>query len=559
MPSSLAQRTTPCTRRRLAALVAAGLAAAACHVTHDPARDRTLVVALAVEPMLLLPPLITETSGFVVADQILERLADPDASLEIADDRHFHPRLADAWTWAVDSLALAFHLSPNAAWHDGRPVTAGDVRFTFDLYTDTALASPAAPLLTDIDSVEARDERTAVFWFRHRTSRQFFDATYHMRILPRHLLDTVRRDALRASAFARAPTGSGPFRFVQWRAGQTLELAANPRYDRQPPRFQRLVFAIVPEPSAALARALAGELDVLPNLRPADVTRVARSPGLRALRWPALSSGLVILAVRGDGTNDTPHPLFGDRRVRLALAHAIDRPRLAGAALGSAAVAARGPLPVALLRDSADLLPAFDPAHAAALLDSAGWRAARPGAVRQHGDRRLRFTLLIPSAPGARRVAVLVQSQLRRVGVAMDIEAADQATIVARLTERRFDAALLALDWDPDPLSARQLWGSDAIAGGANFSGYRNPAFDSAIAGAAATGDPAAARAFAARAWRALAADAPAIWLYDLQREAAVRSTVQVVTGRADAWWSALTDWSAAPPVRQPSAVEMAP
>src|SRR6185312_11868292 len=163
----------PYAQRKPAAFRVAGRAvlavAIACGTPHDPARDRTLVIALAAEPTLLLPPLIAETPGFVIADQILERLA-------------------ESWAWAPDSLSIAFRIDPNARWHDGTPVTARDVRFTFAMYSDTAVASPAAPLLANIDSVQVREERVAVFWFHRRHAQQFFDATYHMRILPEHVL-----------------------------------------------------------------------------------------------------------------------------------------------------------------------------------------------------------------------------------------------------------------------------------------------------------------------------------------------------------------------------------
>src|SRR6185437_15812452 len=360
-----AQRLRMCARAGSCALVALG---AACGNAHDPSRDHTLVVALAAEPTLLLPPLIAETPGFVVADQILERLAEPDSTLDIAGDRAFHPRLADRWAWAPDSLSIAFHIAPNARWHDGRPVTAHDVRFTFAIYTDTAVASPAASLLTNIDSVEVRDDRVAVFWFRRRHAHQFFDATYHMRILPKHVLGAAPPGSLRSSAFARAPTGSGPFRFARWVPGQFVELAANDAFREGRARFDRIVFTIATDPSAALARTIAGDIDIMPDLAAADASLAARATSLRLVRWPSLSSGLVMLDLHDPVHRDRPHPVLDDPSVRQALAMAIDRAGLTAAALGDGAEPAKGPLPAALLPDTSQLLPPFDPDAAAALL-----------------------------------------------------------------------------------------------------------------------------------------------------------------------------------------------
>jgi len=544
MPFAQRKRAT----RRVAgcAVLALGIA---CGTPHDPARDRTLVIALAAEPVVLLPPLIAETPGFVVADQMLERLAEPDSTLDIMGDRAFRPRLAESWAWAPDSLSIAFRIDADARWHDGPPVTARDVRFTFSLYTDTAVASPAAALLANIDSVQVRAERVAVFWFHQRHAQQFFDATYHMRILPEHVLGATPRASLRTSAFARAPTGSGPFRFARWMPGQLVELTADTAYRRAHLPFDRLIFTIAPEPAAALVRALDGEIDVLPYVRAADIPRVESSLTLVPLRWPSLSNGLAMLDLRDPVRRSHPHPVFGDRSVRRALTMAVDRARVASSALGEGAVPASGPLPMALLHAAPSELAPFDAAAAAALLDSAGWRLASGASTRHRGAIALRFALLVPStATAGQRAAVLIQDQLRRVGVQMDIEPIDNAELAARLSAHRFDAALIELDWDPSPLSARQLWGTpaDASAESANFGGYASREFDAAITSAAAAIDSSAARSATSRAWRTLVRDAPAIWLYDLQEVAAVRRCIHPRGVRADAWWSALSAWTIA-------------
>ncbi|HSC32898.1 MAG TPA: peptide ABC transporter substrate-binding protein [Gemmatimonadaceae bacterium] len=520
---------------------------ASCAQAHDPSRDHTLVVALAAEPTLLLPPLLGETPGFIVADQILERLAEPDSTLDTRGDRAFRPRLAERWTWADDSLSIAFLIAANARWHDGLPVTAHDVRFTFALYTDTAVASPAASLLADIDSVQVRNERVAVFWFHRRHAQQFFDATYHMRILPEHLLADLPRPELRHGAFARAPTGSGPFRFARWVPGQLLELESDTTYRGGRSQFRRLVFTIAPDPSAALIRALDREVDVLSYVEPAQIARVARSRTLSPVRWASLSSGLVMLNLHDPGSSRRPHAVLGDRSVRRALTMAVDRARLTSAALGKSAIPATGPLPAPLLHGAPALLPQPDLPRAVSLLDDAGWHMPSDRDTRRRDGTPLRFTLLVSTtAPAGQRVAVLMQDELRRAGANMDVETVDNATLAARLSAHRFDAALVALDWDPSPFSARQLWGTptNPAAETSNFSGYSDPMFDSLIAAADIASDSTTAHVAERRAWQTLVRDAPAIWLYDFERVAALRRCVQPKGVRADAWWAGLSRWT---------------
>jgi len=555
MPKPFAQRLRAGTRPAPCAILALGIA---CAGPHDPSRDRTLVIALAAEPTVLLPPLIAETPGFVVADQILERLAEPDSTLDTMGDRAFHPRLAESWEWSKDSLSIAFRIADNARWHDGAPVTARDVRFTFAVYTDTAVASPAAPLLANIDSVAVADERVAVFWFHRRHVQQFFDATYHMRILPRHVLGGVPRGSLRNSAFVRAPMGSGPFRFARWVPGQLVELTADTTFARGRSQFDRLVFTIAPDPLAARVRALDGEIDVLPYLRPGDVAGVSRSGRLTVLPWPSLSSGLVMLNLRDPARRSRPHMIFGDRSVRQALARAVSRERVTAAALGDGGTAAVGPLPRALLRGTPAGLPPFDSAAAASLLGRTGWRLPPGARTRRRGAVPLEFTLVVSStATAGQRAAVLMQDELRRIGATVDIETVDNATLGERVSTHRFDAALIDVDWDPNPLSARQLWGTraDRSDEGSNFGGYRSDAFDASIEAAALASDSSAARAAASRAWQTLVRDAPAIWLYDLKRTAAIRRCIHPYGVRADAWWSALAQWTVAgvcPSARRP-------
>lgn len=520
---------------------------ASCAQAHDPSRDHTLVVALAAEPTLLLPPLLGETPGFIVADQILERLAEPDSTLDTRGDRAFRPRLAERWTWADDSLSIAFLIAANARWHDGLPVTAHDVRFTFALYTDTAVASPAASLLADIDSVQVRNERVAVFWFHRRHAQQFFDATYHMRILPEHLLADLPRPELRHGAFARAPTGSGPFRFARWVPGQLLELESDTTYRGGRSQFRRLVFTIAPDPSAALIGALDREVDVLSYVEPAQIARVARSRTLSPVRWASLSSGLVMLNLHDPGSSRRPHAVLGDRSVRRALTMAVDRARLTSAALGKSAIPATGPLPAPLLHGAPALLPQPDLPRAVSLLDDAGWHMPSDRDTRRRDGTPLRFTLLVSTtAPAGQRVAVLMQDELRRAGANMDVETVDNATLAARLSAHRFDAALVALDWDPSPFSARQLWGTptNPAAETSNFSGYSDPMFDSLIAAADIASDSTTAHVAERRAWQTLVRDAPAIWLYDFERVAALRRCVQPKGVRADAWWAGLSRWT---------------
>ena len=544
-------RVFPCVRLAAAAGAVVASGCTAERVSPNAARGGTLVIATAGDVDALVPPIVTSLQGAQVTAQIFDRLAEPDSMLETAGDAHFRPRLAQSWRWAPDSLSVAFALDPRARWHDGRPVTARDVAFSYALAVDPKTASPAAPLLAGIDSVVARDSLTAVVWFRNRSPRQFFDATYQLWVLPEHLLGGVPRDQLAASAFARHPVGSGRFRFAAWTPGQQVALVADTANYRGRPGLDRVVWAISADPGAATRRLVAGEADVWEQLRGDGLTQVAHTPSVRTVGYASMDVGYLAFNLRD--SIGGPHALFADRALRRALAASIDRASVVRNVFDTLAVATAAPLPRSVSHvsatEAAAFGPAYDPAAAAAALDALGWHVG-PGGTRVRGGRALRFHILVPTTSTVRqRLAVLLQSQFARVGAAVEIDAVDPAAFGRALQTGRYDAMLNAWHSDPSPTTIVEQWGAPGAAGrgSANVSGYRNAAFEALVARAADAGSRPEASALWAQAYATLADDAPAVWLYEPRLVAGVHRRIQPVGLRPDAWWANLADWHVAP------------
>src|SRR5690349_8724436 len=137
--------------------LAAALLVLGCSGDRDAPDDNdtggTLIVASAADAGTLLPPLVDDVQGKQVVDQVFDGLAAIGTKINTVGDEGFTPRLAERWDWAADSLSIAFHLNPKARWHDGVPVRASDVRFTHQVYTDPAVASPHAAVVANIDSI----------------------------------------------------------------------------------------------------------------------------------------------------------------------------------------------------------------------------------------------------------------------------------------------------------------------------------------------------------------------------------------------------------------------
>jgi peptide/nickel transport system substrate-binding protein len=509
----------------------------------------TMIAVVPAEPTTLLPPLVSSVQGGAVVAALFERLAEIGPALETYGDGGFTPRLATSWRWATDSMSIAFAIDPAARWHDGAPVRAADVRFTYRAYTSDSVGAESRSLLGNIDSVSVRDSMTAVFWFKRRTPQQFYDATYHMWILPAHLLDTVPLSRLAESSFARQPVGTGRFRFARWDPGQRIEIVADTANARGRARLDRVIWSIVPDFGAATVKLFAGEADFFEMIRPDNFAQVAQTPTLRLVDNHALTYNFLALNYRDPQAPGQPHPILGEPSVRRALTMAVDRERLVRSVFDSLGVVALAPAPRALIPDTAALRPLpFDPAAARALLDSAGWRDSDGDGLRERNGVPLAFDMLVPNSSASRqRYAVLLQEQYRAVGVKATPLVLDVNALVARIDRRTFDSYLGGWGTSPGLVGLRQTWAS---TGTANTSAYASRAFDALLDSALTTFDATRSRRYWARVFQQAIDDAAAVWLYEQRTPVAIHRRFIVPPLRADGWWANLADWRTDPAQR---------
>lgn len=547
-------------RNAIATTVAGVMLLAACSVDTPRARRSaaahggTLVITASGDPETLLPPLASTVPAKIIGDLVYDRLAMVGDAMNVVGDAGFKPQLSRSWTWAPDSLSIVFSLDTQARWHDGRPVRASDVRFTWRLYTNPANASPYAASLASIDSVTARDSVTAVVWFSRRSPMQFYDAVNTMVILPAHLIGDATGPALRARPIARAPVGSGRFRFVRWNAGASIELAGDTGNYRGRPGLDRVIMTIAPDFNGALTRLLGGEADIIEQVPPPSLAQVTSDTTLRLLLNPGLDYNFVQFNLRHPKNRSRPHPLFADRALRRALTHAVDRRRNVQNAYDSLASVALGPTVRAYPTTDPGLkqIP-YSPEMARSILDSLGWRDTDGDGVRERMGTKLEFTLAVPSSSKSRNtVAVLMQDQLKQVGVKMNLDLLDFTTFIDRETRRDFDAVFGGWRVEPSPGGIRQTWTSAGSrgAGGTNYGSYENPLFDALVDSALSATALADRRALFTRAYDVIIGDAPAIWMAEPKTVMAIHRRIETRGVRPDSWWANLADWTIPPEVR---------
>lgn len=507
----------------------------------------TVVVATTAEPDALFPPVTATIQGRQVTELLFDNLAQVGTEMNTLGDKGFEPRIAQSWTWAPDSLSIAFKLNPKAAWHDGRAVRASDVVFSFDIYTDSSIGSPVAAQLAQIDSVSAPDSTTAVVWFKMKYPRQFFDAASQMLILPQHIY-SAPRDSVTRKAAERTPVGSGRFRFGNWKRSESITLLADTTNYRGRPGVGRVQFVIAPEFTTALTKFLTGEADVFEALRPENLAELSKQPGLKAVRLPGMAYVFMQFNLRDPRNPGRPHPIFSNKSLRIALSMAVNRDAAVKNVFDSLAGVALGPTVRSYPTTPASLPKfSFDTVSARRVLDSLGWRDANGDGIRERNGRDLTFSMLVPSSSRSReRMAVLIQEQLRQVGVKATIESLDFPALMQRQSDRDFDTMLWAWQLTPSPSGLRQTWtsASSRTKSGSNFGSYENQQFDALVDSALAEFNPERSKQLFARAYNVIIEDAPAIWLYEPESVIGIHGRIRTTRMRPDAWWLSIPDWT---------------
>ncbi len=526
------------------ALCLAALMLLGCKADRGQAA-RPVVVAATGEPESVFPPLVVETVGRDIGDLVFERLADLAPGGAPVDPQAYQPRLAASWE-QVDSLSWRFRLADGARWSDGRPVTAEDVVFSFNVFGDSVINAPARAYIAGKVTAIAEDSGTVLMQFSETYPEQLYDATYHVRIIPRHVWGTYPRDRWAADTSVARLVGSGPFRMTEWRRGQFLRLRRRDDGGRGRERagaeIQEIVWRFAADPDAAVNLVLSHEADLMElAAAPQAAERVAADDSLEVKRYPSAAYGFLGFNVTARDRRH-PHPVF-DRATRRALTRGINRPALAMATFGPGAAAPPGPMSRLLWiwNDSIATL-AFDTAAAARALAQAGWTDT-PGGIRRRGDQRLAFDILVPGTSTTRRqIATALQAAWRGLGAEVSVSAVDFPVFQERLGQGRFDSYIGA--WLDEP-SARGL-GDQWTRGGwgaINYGRYANPAFDALLKRASAERDPAAARRLYTEAMDTLNADAPAIFLYTPGNAAAVSRRLEGVEIDPYSWVSGLPEW----------------
>lgn len=467
----------------LTAIAALGTAAgglAGCSRPQGQA-GRTLVFAQATEPTSINMAISSAAPANFVSTKVYEGL------LAYGLDGKPLAQLATEWDVSEDGLTYRFGLRPDVRWHDGQPFTSKDVAYTLQkawrehhtrgrtVFAHVVDIDTSAPL-----EVVWKLSQPAPFLLLTLAASEY-------PVLPRHLFDGQE---ILTNPHNVKPVGTGPFRFATWERGNQIVLDRNADYWDQPkPALDRIVVRFLPDATATAIALETGTID-LGAVPRSEVERLKKSPNLDILTEVAsFSPSFFHVEFNLD------RPYLKDRRVRQAIAHAIDREFIAKDIVGNATVST-SPIPAQIEAFFEPNLPAypFDLVRAAQLLDEAGLKPGPDGV-------RLKLFIDFAGSAATTRVALHMRSTLAKVGIQLQARGTDQGEYINRVfTRRDFDLSMTGGGTGRDPaIGVQRFYWSKNIKRGVAFSngaGYRNARVDELLEAAQSELDQAKRKAY---------------------------------------------------------------
>jgi peptide/nickel transport system substrate-binding protein len=481
------------------------LAASTMPVGAQPRSGGTLTIVQGAEPAALVSGVNTSTFIGTVSTKIHEGLLDYDFDLKP------RPVLAESWTAAADGKTYTFKLRRGVTWHDGKPFTSADVKFSLEEIWKK-LHPRGRITFSKVTTVDTPDASTVILRLSEPTPMLLAAlSSYESQVLPKHVYegkDFTTHPAL------NAPIGTGPFVFKEWKKGDFIRLERYANYwDKGKPYLDAIVVRVIPDGAARAAAIEKGEvqLGVFNPVPLADVKRLTALPTVKAeTRGYEYFAPMYMMEVNLRDEH------IKDRRVRHAMLHALDRKFIADNIWFGFAKPATGPIASSSPFYTTQGVPQYpyDVAKANTILDEAGWK-------RGAGNMRFKVSLTFPPVqPEIPRTAEYIKQAFARIGIEVELKNIDLATFIRQVYNWEFELTQNYLYLLPDPtLGVQRLYISGNIKKGtpfANAAGYENKDVDAAFAAAQTENDSAKRKELFARVQRLIQEDLPALNLLEL-------------------------------------------
>lgn len=413
-------------------------------------------------------------------------------------DIESEPMLAESWNWNDDSLSITISLRDDVEWSDGKKVTADDVVFSFDIYSDPDVQSYVygafENFYTDKENhvlvdktFEILSPYKLVVKFKPGSNPSLFNIDFP--IIPKHIFEKIDRKAINNSQVNSNPVTNGPFRLKKWVRNQYIILEKNPKsFLTKDETINELVFKIVPEYNSRLSQLKTGEIDVMESIKTDDIEDIKKFESItienvKGRTYDYIGWSNIDREEYNLNKKIKPNSLFGSGKVRMALTHAINRNEILKSYLKNNGSLCVGPVsPIFKKAINTSIQPyEYNPARAKNLLEEEGWKDSNHDGTLDKGKQKFEFTLTIPSGnPRRSYAATVVKQNLNEIGINVNIESIELGTFINKLSTRAIDTWMAG--WvTPLPIDLGISWHSDLETTPFNYAGYQNKEVDAIL------------------------------------------------------------------------------
>lgn len=499
---------------------------------------------LSAQPETLHPIRASDAFSRSIRDYVVEKLL-----IRNVETNKLEPALAERWEISSDYKTYTIYLRKGVLWHDGKPVTAEDVYFSFLAYKDVKYGGTHYfSYLENVEKAEIVDTHTIKFYAKKKHFGSFEKFVLILNIIPKHIYQDhkIKRN--------RSLVGSGPYMLAEYDQNKKIVLKKNKNWwgneiKKDKYRFDQVVFRIIPSNNDALLRMEQGQLDFMSLTSESYFKKTLKAPwGDSVLKKQIKNSTPKIYNfVAWNLTN----PLFQDPKVRKALSYLMNRELMNEKFYNNSYALTAGPVHTqSQYADSAVKPILFSLQKALKLLKEAGWTDSNQNGIldKKINDQNVEFqwTLIFPSKSIEKHLTIY-QEDLKKAGLRMSLKYLEWVSFTKALDERNFDAITLA--WSPGPAdddwNPRQIWHSESIADkGFNFISYNNPEVDQLIESAEQEMDPVKRGEVLKEVYRIIAKDAPYTFMFNAdyqfyahsRKVQMVKPTYQYGVGH-EFWW----------------------
>ena len=479
-------------------------------------------------PSSLNPMLVADMPSLRAAELLYEGLVTPPIGGDVS------PALAESWQVAPGEGSVTFKLRSGLKWHDGKPLTSKDVAFTIEAGKNPRTATALGAQFEAFDTVRTPDANTVIITFKRKVLNPllYFD----FKILPAHLFP---EGFIAADSAVETPVGSGPFKFIEWTHAGEIKFNRNPDFRRASAgNIKDLEVSPVPDDNIRKELLTYGAVDLLPQVRPKDIPALEELSSVRLYPYSTLSYSYIGLNFRNE--------VIRNQKFRQALTIGLDREEMLKAHYGNRGTIISGPFPPASWAYNFDVKPwDYDKRRAAQMLDDAGIKDGNGDNVREFDGKPINLKIVSLAQSEVQKAVVLdLQQQLKNLGIKAEVRFMEpMAWKKAVFEDHDFDLVLAEWTFDNSVNIYTLFHSTQAGPNQNNFGGYVNAEVDKLLEDSRDAANSEVLRAIYGELHKKLHNDLPYVFLWSLNRYAAISSRIENVRVHPFYFFSYVADW----------------